>query len=718
VPLWLIAGMVCFGSATPVARIVGDEVPVGLATCLRMAIAVLVLALALTLAGRRRLGELRSDVSGFERSDVIRLLVLGLVGTVAFTVLMLAGMQRAPGSVAAVVMAATPAVTAIGATIFLRESMPHRTLLAVALAVAGITLVNLGTRTSGGDAIVVGSVLVFGAVCSEATYTLVAKRLASDIDAVSLTFLAAAIATVATLPWALFDGLGFDWYRPSLGDWVAVVWWGAGTMALGSWLWFRGLQRSSGANAAPYMGVMPVSALLLSYVLLEEPFEWIHVAGMAIVLLGLAAQTLPQATGEPLRATADRIRGGYLFVPLVFFASAVLAAIGSIAIDRQVENLDTPLWTYTGGPQNATDVLTTIASSMITFTGVVFSIMIVALQLTSSQFSPRALRNFLRDGTTQVALGMFVATFTYSFAALAAVRVAAEDDETFVPVITVTTALALLGSSIIVFIHFIHHTANSMRAVTIIERIAQETRRAVEAQYPPAVIETVPPMTSPRPSMVVSAPSAGVIADVDLRGLAHIASRRRATVEVCDRAGVYVPRGAPLLLVYDDDSGEQAEWSDRVRLEHEPTMHFNAEFGFRQLVDIAERALSPGINDPTTAVQCLDRLHDLLRMIANRPMPERRFALVEGVARASIPQPGFDRLLALALDEISHWGDNSIQVRRRIDAIIDDLLTVTVGESRRAALSARRPRGGSDNDHQRSRSAPSADDVSVAAQHG
>jgi uncharacterized membrane protein len=315
--------------------------------------------------------------------------------------------------------------------------------------------------------------------------------------------------------------------------------------------------------------------------------------------------------------------------------------------------------------------------------------MIVALQLTSSQFSPRALRSFLRDGTTQVALGLFVATFTYSFAALSAVRFAAGDDETFVPVVTVTGALLLLGSSIIVFIHFIHHTAHSLRVVTIVEEIASETRRTLDAQYPPAVIDTASTMPPTEFGAVVSAPSAGVVADVDLSGLAGLAARRSATVEVCEMAGTYVPAGAPLLLVSGND--EQDQWTDHLRLENEPTMHLNAEFGFRQLVDIAERALSPGINDPTTAVQCLDRLHDLLRMVANRPLPARRFAFVDGVARASIPQPDFDRLLALALDEISHWGRDSIQVGRRIQAIVDDLLAITVASDRRDTISARRP---------------------------
>ncbi len=703
-PLWLVAGMVCFGSATPIARIVGDDMPVGLATCLRMATAVLVLVPAVLVGRRKRFGDL-AELRGWDRSDLVRLLALGVVGSVAFTVLMLIGMRRAPGTAAAVVMATTPAVTATGAAIFLREGLARRTVFAVALAVAGVGLVNLGTASSAGDAIILGSALVFAAVCCEATYTLVAKRLTTDIDSVALAFLAAGVACVATLPWAVFDAIHFGWSEPNARDWIAVVWWGAGTMALGSWLWFRGLRGSTGGNAAPYMGVMPVSALVLSYALLGERFAWIHVAGMAIVLLGLAVQTLPQITGEALGATLDRIRSGYLFVPLVFFFGAVVAAIALIVVDRHIDSLDGPLWTYTGGPQNAGDVLTTIASSMITFTGVVFSIMIVALQLTSSQFSPRALRNFLRDGTTQVALGMFVATFTYSFAALSAVRVAAGDDETFVPVITVTGAFLLLGSSIVVFIHFIHHTAHSLRAVTIIEQIAQETRRALDQQYPPVLMEADLMTPSGGFGTVVSAPTAGVITDVDLSGLAALAAGNRATVEVCGMAGTYVPAGAPLLVVYGGEDDDR--WTNHVRLDDEPTMHFNAEFGFRQLVDIAERALSPGINDPTTAVQCLDRLHDLLRRIANRPTPDRRFSFVDGVPRASIPQPDFNRLLALALDEICHWGKDSIQIGRRVEAIIDDLCSVTVETERRVAIEARRPpRAGDDGLHRRNTDQP------------
>jgi uncharacterized membrane protein len=492
------------------------------------------------------------------------------------------------------------------------------------------------------------------------------------------------ISAVAFVPFALAAARSVDWSAPSAGEWLAVAWWGGGTLALGSWLWFKGLRQVSGGDAAPYMAVMPVSALVLSYVLLGEPFQFVQVVGLALVVLGIAIHTLSHVTGERVATLLDRLRSGYLFLPVCFAVAAVLAVVVLLAVDRRVQTLDLPLWTYGGGPQNASQVLTTIASSMITFTGVVFSILIVALQLTSSQFSPRALRNFLRDRTTQVALGVFVATFTYSFAALTAVRVAAGDADSFVPVVTITGALALVGASIIVFVLLIHHTAQSMRVVNIVERIAEETRSTLERQYPAVAVEPPPPLPHLGPPTVVAAPRAGVLADVDLSGLAELAARRETTVELHAPAGEYLCRGAPLLYVYGSD--DERDWTDHLRLDVEPTMHDNAAFGIRQLVDIAERALSPGINDPTTAVQCLDRLHDLLRSVANRPVADRRWASVDGVPRACAPQPDFETLLSLSLDELEHWGRDSPQVSRRIDALVDDLLCVTVDSHRRAAL--------------------------------
>lgn len=388
----------------------------------------------------------------------------------------------------------------------------------------------------------------------------------------------------------------------------------------------------------------------------------------------------------PIRAVKrlwDRLRSGYWLVPLSCVSIAVTVAFALIALDRYLQDRNALRWTYAGGPQNASDTLTTIASSMITFTGLVFSITVLALQLTSSQFSPRALRNFLRDRVAQFSLGLFIATFAYAFAALSAVRVASDDDPSFVPAVTVTGAFALIAASLVMFVQYIHHTAQSIRAVTIIERIADETRAAVDQTYPDplgCIDGATHELThTTGHAHLLHATAAGVIVDVDLDSLATDACAQSAVVEVLHHVGSYVCQGQPMMCVWTDAerSDELAAMQRFVALDRERTMRNDAAFGLRQLVDIAERALSPGVNDPTTAVQCLDRIHDILRRLIRREIPTMRTASRDGVVRAAVPSPSFDDLLALATEEIAHWGRDSLQIQRRLRDLFDDLADAT-----------------------------------------
>jgi uncharacterized membrane protein len=385
-----------------------------------------------------------------------------------------------------------------------------------------------------------------------------------------------------------------------------------------------------------------------------------------------------------------RLRGGYWLIPLTCVAVAVTAAFALIAFDRYLQDRNGFRWTYAGGPQNASDTLTTIASSMITFTGLVFSITVLALQLTSSQFSPRALRNFLRDRVAQFALGIFVATFAYSLAALSAVRVASDDDPSFVPGVTVTGAFVLIGVSLIMFVQYIHHTAQSIRAVTIIERIAHETRKTIDDMYPVPVTE---PLPEPGPvaeragrAHALAASGAGVIVDIDLDGLAGAVSRHDgACVEVLHPVGAFMCEGQPLMRVWPTADTE-VDWDvlhQFVVLDSERTMGADAAFGLRQLVDIAERALSPGVNDPTTAVQCLERIHNLLRRLSGRHIPVTRTGACDGIVRAIAPGPSFDDLVDLGTQEVWHWGRDSIQVQARLRSMLDDLVAATTDQTDR-----------------------------------
>jgi uncharacterized membrane protein len=361
-------------------------------------------------------------------------------------------------------------------------------------------------------------------------------------------------------------------------------------------------------------------------------------------------------------------------------------AVALVILDHRLSKTGNVWWTYAGAPRNASDALTTIASSMITFTGLVFSITVVALQLTTSQFSPRALRNFLRDRLSQFALGVFVATFAFAFVALTAVRAASADDAGFVPALTTTGALVLVATSVVMFIEFIHHTAQSLRAVSIVEAIAVETRSAVDRLYPADGTESVRPMPL-GPVHAVAARRSGIITDVDLDGLAGRGAEENVLAEVVQPVGTYVCEGMPLLRLHGPVLGDDGGWARFVNLGTEPTMRQDAAFGLRQLVDIAERALSPGTNDPSTAVQCLDRIHDVLRRLSTRAVPAFRVgADPDGQVRAWIPAPSYEALVHLALDEVRHWGAGSLQVHTKLESILEDLLTVTHEPLRRSVL--------------------------------
>ncbi len=297
--LLLVGGMAAFGSATPVAKIVGEGFPVWVGAALRMALAAAVLVPLVALG--RRSGDDRPLLAALRETDAAdrwRLTGIALVGTFGFTVLMLLGMRNAPGAVAAVVMATTPAVTAIGAVIFLGDHLGWTRIFAVGLAVAGVVVVNLGSdvQDGSGSNVVLGSALVFGAVLCEATYSLLGKRLTASLTAAQITTVAAVGALIAFLPLALWDLREAGAIDPEGGQWAAAIWWGVGTMALGSLLWFAGMARVAAGYAAAFMAVMPLSALLLSYVLLGESFQWAHLIGIGLVLIGLAAVVRSGAT--------------------------------------------------------------------------------------------------------------------------------------------------------------------------------------------------------------------------------------------------------------------------------------------------------------------------------------------------------------------------------------------------------------------------------------
>ncbi len=371
----------------------------------------------------------------------------------------------------------------------------------------------------------------------------------------------------------------------------------------------------------------------------------------------------------------EYVRTSMWVIPAAGASLAVAAGFATVALDHATVNE----FGFTGGADAARSVLSTIAAAMITFTGLVFSITIVALQLASGQFSPRIMRTFLRDNSSKISLATFVATFSYAFTVLRATR---SDN---VPGISVNLAIVLIFVSVAVFIHYINHTAHAIRAAAIIDAVADETRSAVERLYP-VEASPMPPVPNVGADVVavVNEREPGVI--TGLNGELMVSRAADAGGVVVMRAGVgdFVPTGAPLLDLYGADPDE-CMVAECVSLGRERTMQQDAAFGLRQLVDLAAKALSPGINDPTTAVQAIDQIHDILRRLAGRPMPSGRVTDDEGVVRLVSPTMSWKDFVSLGMDEIRIYGAGSLQVLRRLRSMLEDLESVT-DEPRRGPL--------------------------------
>ena len=315
---------------------------------------------------------------------------------------------------------------------------------------------------------------------------------------------------------------------------------------------------------------------------------------------------------------------------------------------------------------------------MITFTGLVFSITIVVLQLTSSQFSPRVLRTFLRDRLTQFALGTFVATFVYAVTVLRTVT--SGDDTVFVPAISTTVALVLLLLSVGMFVAYIHHIATVDPGLVdhesdrgrdpsdAAQALPHRTGRAGAAKSAPDL-----PVAA-----VLPAPRTGVVTHIDIDRLVTMARDAGVVLRTELGPGDFVAEGAPLIEVLgagavDAGAVDAGAVVGAITVSDDRTMQQDVAFGFRQLVDIAEKALSPGINDPTTAVQALDQLHDLLRRLATRSLRDGLYRDDRGAVRLVTPAETFAGYLDLALAEIDQYGADVLQVQRRIDVLLADV---------------------------------------------
>lgn len=359
-----------------------------------------------------------------------------------------------------------------------------------------------------------------------------------------------------------------------------------------------------------------------------------------------------------LRTLAEHLRGSLWFLPSLAVVIAVVLAevarrISPAAGSSALVDVD-----------GARSLLATIAGSVITVTGLVFSLMVVSLQLASQQFSPRLLRTFLRDRGTQVVLSVFLATFAYSLTVLRSVRGAPEP---FVPTIAVAGTFVFALGSVIALVYFIHHATVEIRVDTMMRDVARETFDTIAYIYPnpqsSAAAEPFPP--TPPDAALVPAAESGFLQDVSLAALAAAARTEDVLVRVHVPVGEFVVAGTPLVWVWRPDGAHVSDDAcDRIaaavaralQTGHERTIQGDVAFGIRQLVDIAVKALSPAINDPTTAVHAIDRLAAMLCVLAGRRLEPRIASDEDGRVRAVVPSRSFDEFIDLACGQIRRYG--------------------------------------------------------------
>jgi len=361
-----------------------------------------------------------------------------------------------------------------------------------------------------------------------------------------------------------------------------------------------------------------------------------------------------------------RLRSSFWFVPAAMACLAVALALSAVAIDKSTSEdwLQHIGWSYSGGAEGASLLLSTVAGSMIAIAGTVFSMTLVVLSLASSQLGPRLLRNFMRDTANQVVLGSFVATFVYCLLVLRTIRLA--DEVAFVPHLAVSIGVLLAMISIGVLIFFIHHVSVSIQADEVVARVGKELEEGIDRLFPShhgqpesdlssAPNEADLPAAFERDARSVGSSEDGYLQMIDAGALMALACQEDLLFRMERRPGHYIVKGQAMVKVWP---GHRVTDSlmDKIDaafvLGNQRTAAQDIEFSVNQLVEIAVRALSPGINDPFTAIACVDRLGSALSCLARRDMPSPLRFDSKGRLRLVASGPTFAGIVDTAFNQI------------------------------------------------------------------
>ncbi|CAN5801645.1 hypothetical protein BH23GEM9_BH23GEM9_16580 [soil metagenome] len=386
---------------------------------------------------------------------------------------------------------------------------------------------------------------------------------------------------------------------------------------------------------------------------------------------------------EKLRAIWHDVVDSLWFLPgLLTLAGGALAILLVGYNDDILHDIDAGdvWWLFGGSAEGAKSVLESISGSIITVTGVVFSVTIIALQLASSQFTPRVLRQFMADRANQSVLGVFIGTFTYTLLVQRTVR-SGDAGAEFVPAIAVTGAVLLALISIGFFIFFINHLARSIQAAVIIDSVATSAMSVLDSIFPDLVengTDAHPPYADELiedlgEGTVIPAPEAGYLQAVDREGLSRIAGEHDLLICMEVEIGTYVLPGLTVMRAWPSRRVTKdlaADMCSRLILGLERTPRQDLKHGIIEMMDIAVKGMSPSINDPTTAINAVQRMGQVLLDMAWRTGGDSVSLDDDGNIRLIVRRPRLDQTTAAAFDQIRHYAaDNPTVAIAMIDTL-------------------------------------------------
>jgi uncharacterized membrane protein len=392
------------------------------------------------------------------------------------------------------------------------------------------------------------------------------------------------------------------------------------------------------------------------------------------------------------------LRSSFWFLPSLMVAGSIVFAVVLIETDSATSDRWLSQWPrlFGAGAEGARQMLSTLAGSMMTVMGITFSMTLLALTLASSQYTSRILRNFMRSRITQFTLGVFAGTFTYCLIVLRTIRGSAGVEE-FVPSLAVFFAFVLSLGGVGVLIYFIHHIALSIQASSIIASVAEETNSSIDRLLPKEMdqgsdedegqnrgLESL----DERSWYPVPAAVSGYIQSVNNAALMNLARDNGTILRMEHGIGEFVVQNTALVslaLTYPPDQQTIDALNAAYSIGRHRTVDQDPAFGIRQIVDVAIKALSPGINDTSTAVMCVDYLTSILARLAGRQFPSVHYYQGETLRVIAIV-PSFEGLLAQAFDQIRSSAEENVAILARLLGALDTIGSLTIRPSYLRAL--------------------------------